>query len=219
MHALRLTGKAERNSGEIMSHFSPGVGKPIIFAEKISSICALISGILLLFAIGLIGVEVVLRKIFSFSVGGADELSGYALALCISWSLGYALLHKAHIRIDILYCKLSDKLKSVLDIFSLFSLVAFMAPLTFFAFHVLNVSIERGATANTPLQTPMWIPQGLWFLGLLAFLVTIAIVLISTIYYLAKGDFKSAQSISGVTSLEEEIEQETGLTLPKSEQS
>lgn len=199
-----------------MPHFSSGVGKPLILVEKISSICALFSGILLLMAIGLIGVDVVLRKAFSISVGGADELSGYALAICISWSLGYALLHKAHIRIDVLYCKLSNKIKSILDILSLLSLIAFMTPLTYFAFHVLSVSVARGSTANTPLQTPMWIPQGLWLMGFMAFLVTTAIVLFATVYYLLKGDFESAQSVSGVTTLEEEIEQETGQSLNES---
>lgn len=195
-----------------MAHLTSELsGKTIVFTEKISSICVLISGILLLLAVGLIGVEVVLRKVFTVSIGGADELSSYALAICISWSLGYALLHKAHIRIDVLYCKLSDKLKAALDVISLLSLIAFMAPLTFFAFSVLSVSITRNSTANTPLQTPMWIPQGLWFLGLLAFLVTIVIVLCSTVYYLIKKDYVSAQHISGVTTIEEEIEEETGL--------
>lgn len=195
-----------------MSHPTYQVSsKPLIITEKISRVCVLISGVLLLFAIGLIGVEVVLRKAFSVSIGGADELSSYALAICISWSLGYALLHKAHIRIDVLYCKLSDKLKAALDIFSLLSLIAFMAPLTFFAFTVLSTSITRNSTANTPLQTPMWIPQGLWFLGLSAFLVTIFIVLLSTIYCFIKKDVAGAQKISGITSIEEEIEEETGI--------
>ena len=195
-----------------MAHLNPEIsGKSIVITEKISSICVLFSGILLLLAVGLIGVEVVLRKVFTVSIGGADELSSYALAICISWSLGYALLHKAHIRIDVLYCKLSDKLKAGLDVLSLLSLIAFMAPLTFFAFSLLSVSIARNSTANTPLQTPMWIPQGLWFLGLLAFLVTIAIVLCSTVYYLLKKDYVRAQHISGVTTIEEEIAEETGL--------
>lgn len=193
------------------THEKPG--KPLFFLEKVNSVFALLSGILLLLAIGLIGVEVVLRKAFSISVGGADELSGYALAICISWSLGYTLMHKAHIRIDVLYCKLSNKLKASLDILSLVSLITFMVPLSYFAFHVLNVSITRSSTANTPLQTPMWLPQGLWLFGLLMFLITTIIVLFSTIYYLAKGNYSSAQNISGVSSLEEEIEQETGVNL------
>ncbi len=112
-----------------------------------------------------------------------------------------------------LYCKLSDKLKVVLDLVSLISLIVFMAPLTFFAFSVLNHSLTRNSTANTPLQTPMWIPQGLWFLGLAAFLVTIIIVLIATIYCLVKKDIPGAQKISGVTSIEEEIEEETGIRI------
>jgi len=181
--------------------------------EKISRICVIISGFVLLFAVGLIGVEVVLRKAFSISIGGADEISSYALATCISWSLGYALIHKGHIRIDLLYCKLSDRLKSALDLLAMFSMLAFVGPLSFFAYEVFRVSFERGSTANTPLQTPMWIPQGIWFSGLLSFLITIVIVLVSAIILMLRKDFKGARKVAGATSIEEEIEEETGIQI------
>jgi len=175
--------------------------------------CVIVSGFILLFAVGLIGVEVVLRKAFSISIGGADELSSYALAICISWSLGYALIHKGHIRIDLLYSKLSDKLKSALDVLSLLSMLAFVAPLTYFAYEVFHVSFLRNSTANTPLQTPMWIPQGIWFSGFLAFLVTILIVLVSSLILIFKKDYQGARNIAGASSVEEEIEEETGIRI------
>src|SRR2546423_14884761 len=60
-------------------------------------------GALVLLAAILIGIDVVLRKLFDTSIGGADELAGYALAIGAAWSLAAALLERAHIRVDSLY--------------------------------------------------------------------------------------------------------------------
>jgi TRAP-type C4-dicarboxylate transport system permease small subunit len=57
-------------------------------------------GALVLLAALLIAVDVVLRKVFNASIGGADELAGYALAIGTAWGLGAALLDRTHIRID-----------------------------------------------------------------------------------------------------------------------
>ena len=57
-------------------------------------------GALVLLAAILIGVDVVLRVVFNRSIGGADELSGYALAIGTVWSLGAALLDRALIRFE-----------------------------------------------------------------------------------------------------------------------
>ena len=60
-------------------------------------------GTLVLLAALLIGVDVLMRKFFDRSIGGADELAGYSLAIGSAWGLGAALLDRAHIRIDSLY--------------------------------------------------------------------------------------------------------------------
>lgn len=39
----------------------------------------------MLLAAVLIGIDVVIRKFFATSIGGADELAGYALAIGTSW--------------------------------------------------------------------------------------------------------------------------------------
>jgi TRAP-type C4-dicarboxylate transport system permease small subunit len=72
-------------------------------------------GALVLAAAVLIGIDVVLRKFFATSIGGADELAGYALAIGTAWSLGAALIDRAHIRIDSLYVLLPTRLRLALD--------------------------------------------------------------------------------------------------------
>lgn len=181
------------------------------FTEALNRVGVWIGGILLLLTSVMIAVEVVLRKAFSISMGGADELSSYALAISCSWAFGYALIRKAHIRIDILYTRLSTGARSALDLLALLTFLAYLTPLVYYAALVVKTSVVRESTANTPLQTPLWIPQGLWWLGLVVFLFTILVLLAGTVSRLFNKDAAGARLLSGPTTLEEEIEDESGI--------
>ena len=70
---------------------------------------------LLIAASVLIGIDVVIRKLFGLSIGGADELSGYALGIASAWAFAYGLLERAHVRIDSLYVTLPRWVRATLD--------------------------------------------------------------------------------------------------------
>lgn len=168
-------------------------------------------GILFATAI-LIAVEVVLRKLFAISMGGADELSNYALAISTSWTFGYALFRKAHIRIDVFYVRLPQRVRQALDVLSLSLFGVCALVISYFAFRVLLTSIQRSSIANTPLATPLWIPQGLWFAGILTLTFMVFILLAGTVCRQWAGDRRGAQSLSGASTIKEEIEEEAGPT-------
>ena len=179
--------------------------------EKLSQIAAWCAGLVLLLASFMIAVEVILRKAFSVSIGGADELSSYALAVSCTWGFSFALFRKAHIRIDVLYTHLPRYGRFALDILANLLLFLYIAMLTYFAFIVVSTSVGKHSTANTPLATPLWIPQGLWLAGLIWFGVTLLLILAGTIYYLGKKDHDSAVKLSGISTLSDEIEETTKL--------
>ncbi|MGD8561593.1 MAG: TRAP transporter small permease [Desulfarculaceae bacterium] len=179
--------------------------------DKVSTYAAWISGTVLLLTSFMIAVEVILRKVFIISMGGADEISSYALAMSCSWAFGYALFRKSHIRIDVLYLRLPQAARFFLDIVSLCFFGLYLLLLTYFAYLVLYTSLIRHSMANTPLATPLWIPQSLWFIGIVGFLLTIFLILAGTIYNLISGDLRRAQELSGAVALEEEIEEGTSL--------
>lgn len=191
------------------------MNKVLAFTEMLNRAGVWVGGTLLLGVSIMIGIEVILRKVFSISMGGADEISSYVLAISCSWAFGYGLLRKAHIRIDILYTRLPDAARSILDILSLVTFIAYLTPLIYFAFVVVNTSVIRDSTANTPLQTPLWIPQGIWLAGLVVFLLTCVVLLTGTIQRLATGDTGGARQLAGPTTLEEEIEEESGISMEK----
>lgn len=191
--------------------------KIVQVVEKLNRLGVWIGGGLLFLTSGMIAVEVVLRKVFSISMGGADELSSYVLAICCSWAFGFALLRKAHIRIDIFYSKMTPLIRSLLDILSLAVFLVYLMPLVYFASLVVKTSLLRHSTANTPLHTPLWIPQGIWFCGLVLFFFTTLILLIATLHKLVTGDMTGVNRIAGTASLEEEIEEESGIRLSETE--
>ncbi len=84
-------------------------------------------GALILLAAVLIGIDVLMRKFLARSIGGADELAGYALAIGTAWGLGAALLDRAHIRIDSLYVNFPQKMRLALDTLAIILLVRFFA--------------------------------------------------------------------------------------------
>src|ERR687883_740407 len=84
-------------------------------------------GALVLLAAVLIGIDVLMRKFLARSIGGADELAGYALAIGTAWGLGAALVDRAHIRIDSLYVLFPRGLRHLLDGLGIVLLVGFFA--------------------------------------------------------------------------------------------
>ncbi len=133
--------------------------------QKYSQFFVYLCGILLFNSVFIISIEVFLRKFFNFSFGGVDEISSYILGICISWSLSYVLFEKMHIRIDVFYNLVSNKFKLFLDLFSMFCTLLFISFLTYYSSLVFLRSLDKNSMANTPLGTPLWIPQGIWFLG------------------------------------------------------
>ena len=131
----------------------------------------------MLLAAVLIGVDVTLRKFFETSIGGADELAGYALALGTAWSLGATLLERAHIRIDSLYVLFPRWLRLALDFVGIALLLAFFGLIARHGWDVVQQSWVSGSRSQSALGTPIVIPQAIWLVGLaLFFLVGLALL-------------------------------------------
>ncbi len=140
-------------------------------SRKVARIGAWFGGALIIAAAFLVGVEVVIRKAFSLSIGGADELSGYALAISTAWALAFALLERAHIRIDSLYVHLPIRLAALLDVLGLALFTGFVGLIAWYGLGVVETSYRLDAHSLSPLGTPLVLPELLWLLGFLLFLI------------------------------------------------
>ncbi|MGH6899006.1 MAG: TRAP transporter small permease subunit [Geminicoccaceae bacterium] len=165
-------------------------------------------GALLIAAAFLVGIEVVIRKAFDLSIGGADELSGYALAISTSWALAFTLLERAHIRIDSLYVHLPVRLCALLDLLGLVLLTALFGLITWYGFGVFRTSYQLGAHSLSPLGTPVVVPQLFWVLGFVVFLAIALILLARALVALVTGDLATVSDLVGSRTVSEEIEAE-----------
>lgn len=176
-------------------------------ARTLSRIAVWLGGALTLASVALITVEVLSRRFLGISLGGSDELSGYAFAISVTWALAFTALERANVRIDVLYQYLPVRLSALLDWVSLVALGVFAVYLSWHAGQVALTSWDLKAAANTPLGTPLWIPQGLWVAGLAWFLIVLALMLVRSSVALVTGDVATLKQLAGVKSAVEEAEE------------
>lgn len=165
-------------------------------------------GALILLAAILIGIDVVMRRFFTASIGGADELAGYALALGTAWSLGAALVDRAHIRIDSLYVLLPRRLRFLLDIAGLVLLVAFFGLVAWHGWNVVLQSWVSESRSQSALQTPTVIPQFIWFVGLVVFVAVGIVLLLHALLLASRGEHAAVAKAISTRSAEEEVADE-----------
>ena len=165
-------------------------------------------GALVLLAAVLIGIDVLMRKFLARSIGGADELAGYSLAIGTAWALGAALLDRAHIRIDSLYGLFPRRVRLALDVLGLVLFICFFALVAWHGLGVVSQSWISGSRSQSALETPTVIPQLLWILGLAGFLVVGVVLLLRALTLAARGDLQGMAQLTSTRSAEEEIDDE-----------
>lgn len=155
------------------------------------------AGILLLISVVVTLFDIIARP-FQMSLGGTDELSGYAMAIATSWGIGYALTSMAHVRIDLLRARCSSRGQALFDAIAILSLAWVAIVIAYRVWPVLAKTIKFNSTANTTLETPLWIPQSLWLAGWMWFAISSSIIAVCVIIFVAQGKFDQVNDIAGM---------------------
>jgi TRAP-type C4-dicarboxylate transport system permease small subunit len=137
--------------------------------ERIETALAMaFGGIFIVFAF-VVSIETICRKVFNFSLQGADELGGYALAFGSTIAFSLALMGRCHIRVDVFHERFSRRGQALLNWLSIVTLASLGVFIVYVAFKVLADTLEYGSTAQTPWATPLIWPQAVWYAGLVTF--------------------------------------------------
>ncbi len=182
-------------------------------ARRGSTAAAMAGGGLILAAAVLVSVDVLLRKFARVTLGGADELSGYALAIGATWSFAYVLLNRGNVRIDALYQHLPKALAAACDVLAVVALLGFVSVVAWYGFGVLSESWRIGARSNSALAVPLFVPQALWWLGYAWFVVCAVLQLVRAALPFASGDWAGVNRLIGARSIEEEAAEEVASAL------
>jgi len=175
---------------------------------------AIIGGCWLLALAFLTVFEIFARKLLAFSLLGVDEIGAYTLAIFSTLSFAYALVVRSHTRVDFLLGHLPGPLRAVLNALA-FLLLALMAGyVAWRGGAVLAETIEFQAHANSPLQTPLWLPQAAWLIGLIAFAL-VAGLFAGHALILLFSNWRLVNRWYGPMSLDEEIATEASAILAR----
>jgi TRAP-type C4-dicarboxylate transport system permease small subunit len=153
----------------------------------VNKVIAWVAGFALLATCLLIATEVFLRKVLNYSIIGVDEICGYVLAVMSAWIFGFAAVKQAHIRVDTLLGLFPSRFRPVLDLLASLSLVILAVSLAYYTSKVFWMSFFYSSRAPTPLQTPLWIPQLAFFLGIAFFALTMLGIVFGQVRAMAMG--------------------------------
>ncbi len=168
----------------------------ILLLRRSNDAVALAVGVALLAAVLFILAEIALRQLGG-SLGGTDEISGYVMAGTTSWGMGYALTALAHVRIDLVRIRLAPRGRAFMDLFAMIALTAIALVIALQTWPVLAKTLLSGARANTPLETPLWIPQVIWWSGWIWFALSASAALVCAVILTMKRDYDGADALIG----------------------
>lgn len=173
--------------------------------RRLNMLLAVILGVLLVLTVLFILADVGMRGFGLGSLGGSDEVSGYVMTGLASWGLAFALVERAHVRIDIIRQMLARPGRIAMDLIAIIATNAVVVMIAFHAWPVLEKTLARGSRANTPLETPLWIPQGIWFAGWVWFSITVTLLTLIGITYLIAS---RSEAFDRTLGMQNEVEDE-----------
>lgn len=182
--------------------------KTLTLSERFSRVLVWVGGVLIIGSALMVTLEVVLRKVFNVSLGGADEISGYAFGVATTLGFSYALFERAHIRVDALFPFFPRWLRIAANFLGLALLIGFAFVVTSMAWGLVADTLNHGSRSITPLRTPLALPQIPWLFGWIFFVFCGVLIGLVALARMIGGDAVGADRLIGVKSVEEMIEDE-----------
>ena len=137
--------------------------------DKIIDAVGYVTGVLLIVMILNVAFDVMMRYVFHNSSIGMQEVEWHLFAVIILYGTGYALRHNAHVRVDFVYDRLSERKKAWINIIGT---ILFLLPL---ALLVINGSYAFVMDAYTTSEISED-PGGLHYRWLIKVQITIAFI-------------------------------------------
>lgn len=190
-----------------MAEHDPAGSDPVTrVAGPVVRLAAIVCGWWLLGYSLLVVLDIVGRARFGLTLQGTDEIGGYTLAVVAAFGFAQTLLARRHTRIELLVQRLPRMPAAVLNLLAAVVIAAAAVFVLMRGYDVLDESIEFMAVSNSPLQIPMWIPQGLWVVGLALF-AAVAVALALQALWLMLRDRAKLNALYGPPTIAEEIEE------------
>ena len=146
--------------------------------NKLSLWGAYLSSLLLVSLVLLILTEIFIRYFFNMSTLIADEYSGYLFLASVCLGLSYNFKENAHIRINILTSRMSEKSNKFIDIFAGSITIVVLLFALYRTILFTFDSYEMEMLSESVSQTPLYLTQLVMPLGLSLFILSVLIFVI-----------------------------------------
>lgn len=157
--------------------------------QALCSAMTRLAGFAYLAMTALIVFDITARRLLGFSTEATVELTGYLLALGMSAGLAGTLLQRAHVRIDVLIQKMGPRGRAWMHVFALSCVLLTAAVFSWGAWRLVAESWLLNATDLSSMRTPLWIPQGAWWLGMMLFAAVALVQWVLVLRSLARRDY------------------------------
>jgi TRAP-type C4-dicarboxylate transport system permease small subunit len=146
---------------------------PAIGESPVERVCKYASEAALIVMLLVIGVDILTRYVFNFSLEIADEVGGYMLVVMTFVSLSVCQANSAFHQVELVQARLSPRWRALSA--SIFDVLAFgLAAILLWHYVRLEFSSYRfGERAPTFLETPLWLPRLAMAIGVAALCISI----------------------------------------------
>src|SRR3989338_895466 len=115
-----------------------------------------IVGLQIVFIVGVVVYEVVMRSVFVRPTLWANETMVYVTAMAYLLGGGYTLLHRRHVIVDVIYQRLLQRTRARLDLLTFVFFVIYMLTLIWVGWSFAWDSVQQRETAGTPWNPPIY---------------------------------------------------------------
>jgi TRAP-type mannitol/chloroaromatic compound transport system permease small subunit len=133
--------------------------------------------------------EVVMRYVFNHPTSQLPVIQTWSGTALYSLAFGYVMLHKAHVRVDVIYGRFSDRGKAIIDI--IFWFVFFLPSVGFITYSGFNWMVHAWSMGERSMITYWYPPMApirtIVFIGMVLFMLQGLATLFRDIYMVAKG--------------------------------
>ncbi len=167
---------------------------------------ALVAGYALLAQAVATFIEILARKLFNYSFQGVDEIGGYVLAIVASFGFGYAAMTRSHTRVDLVLHRVAPGIRALIHLLATTILALIACGMLWYALQAFRETLAYQSIANSPLETPIWIPQSIWLAGFCVFALAGLFLVLRAAQLFARRDYQSLEHEVGTATPEEEID-------------
>lgn len=162
--------------------------KFLTLIDKLSTYAGYVAAPLPLLAAAVICYELVMRTILHMPTTWASESTILMIAVCYFMGGANNLREDTHVRVDVLYHKLSPRGQAAIDCFTYFVFCLYIVIMLFVIWPYMMESIRLNEHTQTAWNPPIWPLKVIMFVGFSLIMLQGTARFIRNLYFAVKGE-------------------------------